>query len=197
MGSSAAEKIEENVATHEYTVRPCARICLRLCDTYSSATKVLMSRSRLKPARSQPHASPPAETALSRNFVTSALKAAALSDLWIASDRDRAVDAVQLATVATASDSDRRALEELLALFANVQSWSDARVDEERNLRLATYYALVIQHHVIAARPMRRRIRERSMGSWSQPCAQIEGHIWRPSWRIPPESAPCRPVGPA
>ena len=91
-----------------------------------------MSRSRLNPARSQPHASPPAETALSRNFVTSALKAAALSDLWIASDRDRAVDAVQLATVATASDSDRRALEELLALFANVQSWSDARVDEER-----------------------------------------------------------------
>lgn len=105
------------------------------------------------------HASPPGDTPLSQNFVTSALKAAAqirnwqshlaytlqngypLSDSWISSDRDQAADALRLAAVATSSGTDRTALKQLLTLFMNVQSWSDARVDDESNLRLATYYA--------------------------------------------------------
>lgn len=108
---------------------------------------------------SEPHSSQPGETALSRSFVAPALKAAArirnwqshlgytlqngypLSDSWIASDRDQAADALRLAAVATTSDNDRTALQQLLGLFMNVQKWSDARTDDERNLRLATYYS--------------------------------------------------------
>jgi hypothetical protein len=104
------------------------------------------------------HSSQLGDPPLSQNFVTSALKAAAqirnwqshlaytlqngypLSVSWIASDRDQAADALRLAAVATASDTDRTALQQLLTLFVNVQSWSDARIDDERNLRLATYY---------------------------------------------------------
>ena len=107
---------------------------------------------------SEPQASQPEDTVLSRNFVANALKAAAqirnwqshlsftlqngypLSDSWIASDRDQAADSVRLAAVAITSDTDRTALQQLVTLFVNVQSWSDARVDDERNLRLATYY---------------------------------------------------------
>ena len=107
---------------------------------------------------SEPRVSQPESEALSRNFVASALKAAAeirnwqshlaytlqngypLSDSWIASDRDQAADALRLAAVASTSDNDRTALQQLLSLFVNVQSWSDARIDDERNLRLATYY---------------------------------------------------------
>jgi hypothetical protein len=107
---------------------------------------------------SEPHVSQQKDTALSQNFVAYALKAAAqirnwqshlaytlqngypLSDSWIASDRDQSADALRLAAVATASDTDRKALRQLLTLFVSVQSWSDARVDDERNLRLATYY---------------------------------------------------------
>ena len=110
------------------------------------------------PGASEPHVSQPEDPALSRNFVANALRAAAqirnwqshlaytlqngypLSDSWIASDRDQAADALRLASVASASATDRTALQQLLTLFVNVQSWSDARVDDERNLRLATYY---------------------------------------------------------
>lgn len=107
---------------------------------------------------SELQASQTVDTTLSRGFVAYALNAAAqirnwqshlaytlqngypLSDSWIASDRDQAADALRLAAVAAASDTDRTALQQLLTLFGNVRSWSDARVDDERNLRLATYY---------------------------------------------------------
>jgi hypothetical protein len=107
---------------------------------------------------SEPHVSQPEDTVLSRAFVANALNATAqirnwqshlaytlqngypLSDSWIASDRDQAADALRLASVVTASDTDRTALQQLVTLFVNVQSWSDARVDDERNLQLATYY---------------------------------------------------------
>lgn len=107
---------------------------------------------------SDPHVPQREDTVLSRAFVAYALKAAAqirnwqshlaytlqngypLSDSWIASDRDRAADALRLASVATASDTDLSALQQLVTLFVNVQSWSGARVDDERNLRLATYF---------------------------------------------------------
>jgi hypothetical protein len=107
---------------------------------------------------SEPRASQPVDTALSRGFVTYALNATAqirnwqshlaftlqngypLSDSWIASDRDQAADAVRLAAVAITSDNDRTALQLLLTLFVNVQNWSDARINDETKLQLATYY---------------------------------------------------------
>lgn len=98
------------------------------------------------------------KAALSRDFAASALAAAAqirnwqvhlayslkngypLSELWITSDRDRAADALELATLAAKREADRAALVQLNTLFGNVQGWSDARVDDKRNMRLAKYY---------------------------------------------------------
>ena len=107
---------------------------------------------------SEPQSSQRVDTALSRGFVAYALNATAqirnwqshlaftlqngypLSDSWIASDRDQAADAVRLAAVAITSDNDRTALQLLLTLFVNVQNWSDARINDEKQLQLATYY---------------------------------------------------------
>ncbi len=98
-----------------------------------------------------------AEPALSRDFAASALRAAAkirnwqlhfayalksgypLSSYRIASDRGQAADALQLAVFAAKGQADRAALVQLVNLFGNVQSWSDARLEDERNLRLANY----------------------------------------------------------
>ena len=99
-----------------------------------------------------------AKAALSQAFAASALRAAAqirdwpshlvytfrsgypLSEYWIASDRDRAADALRLAELAARGETDRAALAQLVNLFGNVQAWSDARVEDKRNLRLANYY---------------------------------------------------------
>ena len=96
--------------------------------------------------------------ALSRDFATSALTAAAqimdwemhlaytlkngypLSEYWIAADRDQAADALELAVSAAKRKADRAALMQLANLFGIVQSWSDARLEDKRNLRLANYY---------------------------------------------------------
>jgi hypothetical protein len=98
-----------------------------------------------------------AEAVLSRDFAASALRVAAkirnwqlhlayalksgypLSAYWIASDRGQAADALQLAVFAAKGKADRAALVQLGNLFGNVQSWSDARLEDERNLRLANY----------------------------------------------------------
>lgn len=100
----------------------------------------------------------PDEEAMSPNFAASALQAAArirnwqmhlaytikngypLSEYWIASDRDRASDALQMAVSAATGEADRAALVQLVNLFGNVQSWSDARLEDKKNLRLANYY---------------------------------------------------------
>ena len=99
-----------------------------------------------------------ANAALSRDFAASALHAAAeirywqmhlpytiengypLSEYWIVSDRDRAEDALQLAASEATDEADRVALVRLVNLLGNVQSWTDARLDDKNNLRLANYY---------------------------------------------------------
>jgi len=96
--------------------------------------------------------------ALSRSFAGLALTAAAqirdwqlhlaftfrsgypLSEFWIASDRDHAEDALQMARLAAKGEADQAALVQLVKLFGNVQAWIDARVEDMRNLRLANYY---------------------------------------------------------
>jgi hypothetical protein len=96
--------------------------------------------------------------ALSRDFATSALRAAAqirnwqlhlayalqngypLSEYLIASDRDQAADALQVAVSAAKRMADRAALVQLANLFGNMQNWSNARIEDKRNLRLANYY---------------------------------------------------------
>lgn len=99
----------------------------------------------------------PAKTVLSRDFAASALRASAkirnwqlhlayalksgypLSAFWIDSDRGQAADALQLAGLAAKEEADRAALVQLVDLFGKVQSWSDARLEDKRNMRLANY----------------------------------------------------------
>lgn len=94
---------------------------------------------------------------LSREFAAPALRAASeirdwqlhlaytlkmglpLSEFWIASDRDRAADALQLAVLAPEGEADRAALMQLVNLFENAQRWSDARLEDKRNARLGNY----------------------------------------------------------
>jgi hypothetical protein len=96
--------------------------------------------------------------ALSRDFAVFAVTAAAqmnnwqlhiaytfksgypLSEFWIASDRDRAEDALRLAGLAANGEADRAALVQLVNLFGNIRGWIDARIEDKRNLRLANYY---------------------------------------------------------
>src|SRR5690349_8540902 len=48
-----------------------------------------------------------------------------LAEFWIRMDRDRAADAVRLATVIATTQGDKRALEQLLSQFQNLRQWSD------------------------------------------------------------------------
>jgi hypothetical protein len=99
-----------------------------------------------------------ATATLSRDFAAAALKAVdqirdwqmhvaytfknglPLSEYWVTSDRDRAADALQLAELAEEGEADRAAQTQLVNLFGNVQSWSDARLEDKRHARLANYY---------------------------------------------------------
>jgi hypothetical protein len=119
---------------------------------------VLSSVLLLAPIASSQSGTHRTKTALSQDFAISALTAIAqvrdwemhlaytlkngypLSEYWVISDRDHALDALQFAVSAAKREADRAALVQLVQLFGNVQSWSDARLEDKRNLRLANYY---------------------------------------------------------
>ena len=100
----------------------------------------------------------PAEQPLSQSFAAAGLRATTLLGGWqrriastigiglplcescIAADRDQAAGAVRLATLLASTDADRTALEELLNLFENVQQWSDALLEDNREWDLGRYY---------------------------------------------------------
>jgi hypothetical protein len=100
----------------------------------------------------------PAEQQLSQGFAGAGLRATTLLREWrrriayniriglplcescIAVDRDQAADAVRLATLSASKDADRTALQELLKLFENLQRWSDALVEDNREWDLGRYY---------------------------------------------------------
>ena len=122
------------------------------------ALSFLLLAAAIAPAQDSTTSVPAPNRTLSRQFAPLALQAAAeirnwqmhfaftfkngypLSDFWIAYDRNRAADALALATLAAQREADRAALVQLDTLFVNVQAWSDARVEDNRNLRLANYY---------------------------------------------------------
>lgn len=100
----------------------------------------------------------PAEEQLSQDFAAAGLRATTLLREWqrgiarnihmglplcescIAVDRDQAADALRLATLPASKDADRTALQELRNLFENLQRWSDAMVEGNRNWELGRYY---------------------------------------------------------
>jgi hypothetical protein len=99
-----------------------------------------------------------AEDQLSQGFAAAGLRATTLLREWqrriayniriglplcescIAVDRDQAADALRLATLIASKDADHTALEELLNLFEDLQQWSDALVEDNRNMELGRYY---------------------------------------------------------
>jgi hypothetical protein len=99
-----------------------------------------------------------AEQQLSQDFAAAGLRATTLLREWqqliaspiriglplcescIAAERDQVADALRLATLLATKDADRTALQELLDLFENLQRWSDALVEDNRNGELGRYY---------------------------------------------------------
>lgn len=63
-----------------------------------------------------------------------------LSRYWVVSDRQRAVDALDLASVAVSTRADRAVLRELLRHDAALEQWSDDLLRAQREMRLAEYY---------------------------------------------------------
>lgn len=64
----------------------------------------------------------------------------ALCESCIAIDRERAEDALRLATLLASNNADQSALQQLLNLFEGLQQWSDALVRDNRNGELGRYY---------------------------------------------------------
>src|SRR5208337_3016997 len=60
-----------------------------------------------------------------------------LEKLWLAGDRNRAADALDLAALAASTEADHATLRELLEYFAALQHWSDELLVANREMRLA------------------------------------------------------------
>ncbi len=63
-----------------------------------------------------------------------------LEKLWLAGDRNRAADALDLAALAASTEADHATLRELLEYFAALQRWSDELLVADREMRLAQHY---------------------------------------------------------
>jgi hypothetical protein len=63
-----------------------------------------------------------------------------MEKLWLAGDRNRAADALDLAALATSTEADHATLRELLEYFAALQRWSDELLVANREMRLAQHY---------------------------------------------------------
>lgn len=62
------------------------------------------------------------------------------SDYWIGLDRNRAADALRLASLAASTDADKEVVEQLTSEFGTIEAWSTECLDGYKNLRLAKYY---------------------------------------------------------
>ncbi len=63
-----------------------------------------------------------------------------LEKLWLASDRNRAADALDLAALAASTEADHATMRELLEYFDALQRWSDELLVEDREMRMAQHY---------------------------------------------------------
>lgn len=63
-----------------------------------------------------------------------------LEKLWLASDRDRAADALDLAVLNDSTEADHAVMRELLQYFDALQRWSDDLLVADREMRLAQQY---------------------------------------------------------
>lgn len=135
-----------------------SQVCLGQTTTRSNekASRMVLVRVLGAEVASQGFGSP--ETHLSERFVVSALRSASTlrdwqnhlsitiqngyppSDYWIGSDRDRAADALRLASLAASTEADREVLQQLSAQYATMEAWSTECLDAYKNLRMARYY---------------------------------------------------------
>ena len=63
-----------------------------------------------------------------------------LEKYWLASDRERAADALDMAALAASTKADQAALRELLQYFDALQRWSDDLLAANRELSMAQHY---------------------------------------------------------
>src|SRR5271165_685684 len=63
-----------------------------------------------------------------------------LEKLWLADDRNRAADALDLAALAAFTEADHATMRELLEYFGALQRWSDGLLVANREMRLAQHY---------------------------------------------------------
>ncbi len=62
------------------------------------------------------------------------------SNHWIGLDRNRAADALRLASLVASTDADKEVVEQLTSEFRTMEAWSTECLDGYKNLRLARYY---------------------------------------------------------
>jgi len=63
-----------------------------------------------------------------------------LGEFWIQNDLAEVDDALKLAALSVANDSDQQALQELEKQSTRLRSWSDWLIDQNRHLALTEYY---------------------------------------------------------
>jgi hypothetical protein len=110
-------------------------------------------------ATDTPNAAPPTQddSSLSRDFMRSGMEAIAqmrewasplanaiqngypVTESWVAGYREQAAHALSLASVAAATDSDRRALQLLTNEFEAVRQWSNKLVEARKSMNTAQY----------------------------------------------------------